>query len=113
MLLLSAALHCLHFKTFIDNVFVGSSIMTKLTKWRSDNEDKKLHSSLLKSIKKYHKYTEKITVDHRKTTQFLMSYCKLSELYLIMHRAVKINDTNLYAYSFFELDGWFFSYSII
>ena len=37
-----------------------------------------------------------------------MSYCKLVELYLMVHRAVKINNTDLYAYSLSELAELFF-----
>ena len=108
--LLSTFLRGLHFKKIIDDVNVGSSIMTELTEW-SGKDDKKPSASLLNFVKKYQKYTEKtLTGNHRKTVQFWMSYCKLAELYLIMHRAVKINDTGLYAYSLFDLDlaGLFF-----
>ena len=49
-----------------------------------------------------------LACDHRKTAQFWMSYCKLVEVCLIMHRAVKINDIDLYAYSLFELARLFF-----
>ena len=108
-LLLSAALQGLHFKKFIDDVNVGSLIMTELTKW-NDKDSKKPSASLLNFVKKNHKYTEKtLTGDSGKTGQFWMSYCKLVELYLLMHRAVKINDTNLYAYSLFEITGLFFT----
>ena len=80
--------------------------MTELTEW-SDNDDKK--SSLLNFVKKYHKYTQKTsTGDHVEAAQFWMSYCKLLELYLIMYRAVKIKEIDLYAYSIFELSGLFF-----
>ena len=79
--------------------------MTELTGW-SDNYDKKSIASLLNVLKKYHKYAGKTsTGDHG---EFWMSYCKLVELYLIMYRAVKINETDLYAYSSFELAGLFF-----
>ena len=95
----------MHFKKSIDDVNVKSSIMTELTGW-SDNYDKKSSASLLNVLKKYHKYAGKTsTGDHG---EFWMSYCKLVELYLIMYRAVKINETDLYAYSSFELAGLFF-----
>ena len=82
--------------------------MTELTEW-SDADDKNPTTPLLNFVKKYYKYTEKtLTADHGKTAQFWMSYCKLVEVYLIMHRAVKINNTDLYAYSPFELAGLFF-----
>ena len=106
--LLSAALLGLHFKKFTDNVNVGNSIMTELTEW-SDKDDKKPSTSLLNFFQQYHKYSEKtLTGDYGKTAQFWMSYCKLAELFLIMHCAVNINDTDLCTYSLFELARSFF-----
>lgn len=49
-LLLSAALQALHFKKFIDNVNVGSSVMTELTEW-SDKDHKQPSASLLNFVK--------------------------------------------------------------
>ena len=96
-LLLSAALQGLYFKKFIDDVNDGRSVIAELTEW-SEKDDKKPSESLLNFVKKYHNYTEKtLTGGQGKTAQFWMSYCKLTELYLIMHRAVKSNDTDFYA----------------
>ena len=82
--------------------------MTELTGW-SDNYDKKSSASLLNVLKKYHKCAGKTSAgDHGEAAQFWMSYCKLVELYLIMYRAVKVNETDLSAYSIFELAGLFF-----
>ena len=96
-LLLSAALQGLYFKKFIDDVNDGRSVIAELTEW-SEKDDKKPSESLLNFVKKYHNYTEKtLTGGQGKTAQFWMSYCKLAELYLIMHRAVKSNDIDFYA----------------
>lgn len=82
--------------------------MTELTGW-SDNYDKKSSASLLNVLKKYHKCAGKTSAgDHGEAAQFWMSYCKLVELYLIMYRVVKVNETDLSAYSIFELVGLFF-----
>ena len=59
---------------------------------------------------KYQRFTDD-TVPGKlgKTAQFWIIYCKIMELYLTMHRAVKINNIELYAYSLFQLTSLFFS----
>ena len=43
-----------------------------------------------------------------KTAQFWMQYCKIVDLYLLLHRSIKSNDVDMFCYTLFELCPIFF-----
>ena len=107
-ILLSSALHALHFIRFINDMGIEAYTINQLKDWnRSGNEEPT--QELIKLACKYHLYMEKTrSGELGKTAQFWMQYCRIIELYLVLHRAIKINDIELYAFSLYQLTSIFF-----
>ena len=101
-ILLVSALHGLHFSKFIDD--------QRLEEMNQGFDKKERPTNAMTELaQNYQQYMEGTLIrNHGNTGQFWMQYCKLVELYLTLHRAVKLNDVELNAYSLFELSGLFF-----
>ena len=109
-ILLASALHGLHFRKFVDDQRLSSSLLKQLEEMNTGFDKKERPTKAMTELaQSYQQYMEGTLIgNHGKTGQFWMQYCKLVELYLTLHRAVKLNDVDLYAYSLFELSGIFF-----
>ena len=107
-LLLSSAFHGLHFKRFLEDVSVETNVLTQLEEW-NNLDDEEPTSPLITLATKYQRFSgDTLSGKLGKTAQFWIIYCKIMELYLTMHRAVKINSIELYAYSLFQLTSLLF-----
>ena len=61
-------------------------------------------------LEKYVTYMEETMAgSHGKTAQFWINYAYLMDLYLIFHRAMKMNDTQLFAYVLCKISSIFCS----
>ena len=61
-------------------------------------------------FEKYVTYMEKTMAgSHGKTTQFWINYAYLMDMYLILPHAMKMNDTQLFAYVLFKISSILFS----
>ena len=61
-------------------------------------------------FEKYVTYMEEtMAQSHGKTTQFWINYAFLMDMQLILHCAMKTNDTQLFASSLYQINSLFFS----
>ena len=96
---------------FIDDLNIGDNFFTDLenvstqTHIQSDN----LTENIKHTIAKYEFYVNDTLAGKRgKTAQFWMQYATIIDLSNILHRAIKQNDPDLFAYALFELSPIFF-----
>ena len=86
-------------KRFLEDVSVETNVLTQLEEW-NNLDDEEPTSPLITLATKYQRFTDDtLSGKLGKIAQFWIIYCKIMELYLTMHRAVKINSIELYAYS--------------
>ena len=110
-IMLASCLHGLQFKQLLTDFDFDLEFQEDLLYWiYSGNERSEQSLALKEMTKQYVAYcNDSLNGLHGKTAQFWMQYCHLVELYLILHRAVKINDINLHRYVLFEISALFFS----
>ena len=80
--------------------------------WRNGTTKKNLeiNNPILVKIVDQHKTFKDETLpgSKGKTAQFWMQYCKIVDLYLLLHCSIKSNDVDMFSYSLFELCPIFF-----
>jgi len=104
--LLSVAFHGLHMQQFILETFENSyqEIMNALEEWNHLKQLEIKNATLLKFIDQYKIFKDKTLAGKKgKTAQFWMQYCKIVDLYLLLHHSIKSNDVDMSCYTFFEL----------
>ena len=107
-LLRYSALQGIHFDRFLEECTIDQSLFKELKAWNQMKNDKP-PGLLTNIVQKFENFkAETRAGKHGKTAQFWMTYCKIVELYLILHRAVKISNVDMYGFALFELAGIFF-----
>ena len=109
--MLATSFHILHFQQFLKDSSFDIEFRDDLLDWIYAGNEQTHTSPVLKELtEKYLQYCkESLDGERGDTAQFWMQYCKFIELYLILHRAVKMNDVNLFAYVMIEMCCLFFS----
>ena len=107
-ILLAVAMRGVHFSQFLKDNNVSSVRLSELLEW-SQSGTSVIPPELSTLLIKYQFHTEEtLTGTHGKTAQYWMIYVKEVETYLLLHRGMKENDIELYAFSLFQLTGLFF-----
>ena len=109
--LLWAAVHGLHLERFIEDLNVKEDFINELDKIAvngpvSGDDIPKMLKHLITQYEFY--CNDTLTGERGKTAQFWMQYAHIIELSNILHRAIKENDPELFAYALFELSPIFF-----
>ena len=106
-IILSAAIHGLHLEQFFEHNGIHENFINELESWKNDE----LESDRFKHLfEKYVTYMEETMVgSNGKTADFWINYAYLMDIYLILHRAMKMNDTQLFENVFFKINSIFFS----
>ena len=100
----------LHLERFIENMNISwTNFLQELQKWAIVEDISEVPSNLQYMVSKNDLYLEE-TLNGKmgKTAQFWMTYAKIVGLIQLMQRAIKINDTALYSFAFFEVTYIFF-----
>ena len=64
---------------------------------------------LVKIVEQYKTFKDETSAGRKgKTAQFWMQYCKIVDLYLVLHRSINSNDVDMFSYSLFEFFPIFF-----
>ena len=113
--MLAAAMHGLHLERFVKDLDIPLTFFAELEDFNAKLlQDSKIESVIPDSIAlvltQYDLYThEKLAGKMGKTAQFWMMYTRFADLFLILQRALKSNDVNLYGYVLCEICAIFFS----
>ena len=107
--LLLAAVQCLHFNRFCEENKISSSSVLQELEAVNFKREEPLPLHLSQILHKYEDF-EKSTLARElgKTPQYWMMICRIIQLYLLLHRAMKVRDIKMYAFVLFELAVLFF-----
>ena len=99
-IVLSLAIHRLHLEQFFEHNDSHENSIDEL--YSRKNDDPKIVSNTY--VKKYvTNMKETMAGSHGKTAQLCIYYAYLMKMYLILHRAMKMNNTQLFAYVLYRI----------
>ena len=108
--MLATATDGLHLERFIEDMNIpATNFLQGLENWVIVEDMSEVPSNLQYMVTKYDSCLEE-TLNGKmgKTAQLWMTYAKIVGLIQLMQRAIKINDTALYSFAFFEVTYIFF-----
>ena len=106
--ILSTALHGLNFQSFLMDAPTDIDFSDELKVWL-ETKWYQLPLSLMELSNQYQKYVDDTFAGKRReTAQFWMTYCRIIDYFLLIHRSIKTNDIDLFKYALFEICGIFF-----
>ena len=107
-IILSTALHGLHFHSFLMDTHTDIDFTDELKVWLETKSDQ-LPLSLIELSNQYQKYVDDtFAVKRGKTGEFWMTYCRIIDYFFLIHRSIKTNDSDLFKYALFEICDIFF-----
>ena len=97
-IILSTALHGLHFQSFLMDTHTDIDFTYELKVW--------LETKSNQLSNQYQKYVDETFAGKRgKAAQCWMTYCKIIDYFSLVHRSIKTNDIDLFKYALFEICG--------
>ena len=109
-ILMSTAMHALHFQLFMTNENISEETMEALRKWVTKDDIDCIPECLETLSVLYQNFCEDTMSGVRgKTAQFWITYCHLIDLYLLFHGAMKRSDVDLFGYVLHQMTALFFS----
>ena len=106
-IILSTALHGLHFQSFLMDTYADTDFTDELKVWLETKSDQS-PLSLIELSNQYQKYVDDTFSGKRgKTAQFWINYCRIIDCFLLIHRSINPNDIDLFKYALFEIGGIF------
>ena len=107
-ILLSTAMHGLNWERFVDDLNIPSAKILDLATL-SDQKDMNIPENIKLLLAQHDLYLQQTLAGEReKTAQFWMTYASFVDLFLILQRAMKENDVDLYGYALFKISSIFF-----
>ena len=102
-ILLSNAMHGLHFQKFFENNSIqNDDIVSELEDWATNETEANPSDELNLLVEKYQVFLENTMAgNHGKTAKFWMIYACLMDL--LLHRAMETNDVSLFAHTHFQI----------
>ena len=95
-IILSTALHGLHFQSFLMDTHTDIDFTYELKVW--------LETKSNQLSNQYQKYVDETFAGKRgKAAQCWMTYCKIIDYFSLVHRSIKTNDIDLFKYALFEI----------
>ena len=102
--LLATTLEGLHFSRFIEDVSVKPEQISDIIEWSNKGVGIDPPDHLNQLVTEYEFYSDATLLgDRGKTTQFWLTYTRFVDMFLILQRAVKTNDVELFGYILFEI----------
>ena len=107
-ILLAVAFRSLHFIQFMKENNISYATLEEIKTWNG-LKNNKLPQSVKHLLIKYQLYTDDTLQGmHGKTAHYWMMIVEYVDLYLLLHRGIKINNVELYSFALYELTPIFF-----
>ena len=100
-IILSAAIHGLHLEQFFEHNGIHENFIDELESWKNGELESDRFKHLFEKCVTY--MEETMVGSNGKTADFWINYAYLMDMYLDLHRAMKMNDTQLFANCFLRL----------
>ena len=96
------------YRTIFEHNDIHENFINELESWKNGDPESDRFKRLFEKCITY--MEETMAGSHGKTAQFWINYSYLMDMNLLMlHRDMKMNDTQLFAYVFYQISSIFFS----